>query len=324
MKHSGPVNGIGSFVALGDSFTEGLNDPLPGGGYRGWADRFADLLSDHQPGLRYANLAIRGKLLREVAAEQVPRAIGMAPDLVSLAAGGNDLLRPGCDPDALAETLDATVARLRAAGCRVLLLSGFDPSAFPLIRLLRGKTAVYNMHMRTIAAIRQCDVVDLWSMRVLCDRRVWSEDRLHLTPEGHRRVAMRVCEAMGVPAGGDWREPLPQAPGPAGSAAAVAAAGATAVGVAATRAQVRLASVRRLPSAGLAWAGARRQDARWAKDYAMPWVRRRLRGQSAGDGVPPKRPDLLPVRALAGLPGLSGADVPDAGSAAPLGFLRGT
>src|SRR5579875_2502995 len=259
MEHRGPIDGISSFVALGDSFTEGLNDPLPGGGYRGWADRFADMLSIHQPGLRYANLAVRGKLLREVAAEQVPRAIEMAPDLVSLAAGGNDLLRPGSDPDSLAETLDASVASLRAAG-----------------------------------------------------RRVWSEDRLHLLPEGHRRVALRVCEAVGVPADGDWREPLPQAPGPAGSAVAVAAAGATAVGVAATRAQVRLASVRMLSSAGLAWAGARRQDARWAKDYAMPWLRRMLRGQSPGDGVPPKRPDLLPVRALAGLPGLSGLSGADA------------
>src|SRR5579875_1953375 len=275
MEHRGPIDGISSFVALGDSFTEGLNDPLPGGGYRGWADRFADMLSIHQPGLRYANLAVRGKLLREVAAEQVPRAIEMAPDLVSLAAGGNDLLRPGSDPDSLAETLDASVASLRAAGCRVLLLSGFDPCAFPVIRLLRGKAAVYNMHMRTIASTRQCDVV-------------------------------------GLPADGDWREPLPQAPGPAGSAVAVAAAGATAVGVAATRAQVRLASVRMLSSAGLAWAGARRQDARWAKDYAMPWLRRMLRGQSPGDGVPPKRPDLLPVRALAGLPGLSGLSGADA------------
>ncbi|HEY3882863.1 MAG TPA: SGNH/GDSL hydrolase family protein, partial [Trebonia sp.] len=61
-----------SFVALGDSFTEGLNDPAPGGGFRGWADRLAGLLAAEYPGLRYANLAVRGKLLREIVAEQVP------------------------------------------------------------------------------------------------------------------------------------------------------------------------------------------------------------------------------------------------------------
>ena len=64
---------IGSFVALGDSFTEGLDDPRAGQeGYLGWADRFAGMLAGQRPGLRYANLAVRGKLLREVAEEQRP------------------------------------------------------------------------------------------------------------------------------------------------------------------------------------------------------------------------------------------------------------
>jgi hypothetical protein len=81
---------IGSFVALGDSFTEGLGDPYADGtgyqglGYsawswRGWADRFAERLAAGQPGrLRYANLAVRGKMVGEVAAEQVPLAVAMA------------------------------------------------------------------------------------------------------------------------------------------------------------------------------------------------------------------------------------------------------
>ena len=98
---------IRSYVALGDSFTEGLDDSTAvGGGYRGWADRFAEHLAALQPGLCYANLAIRGKILSEVAQEQVPQAIAFRPDLVSIAAGGNDMLRPGADPDALAESFD--------------------------------------------------------------------------------------------------------------------------------------------------------------------------------------------------------------------------
>jgi lysophospholipase L1-like esterase len=303
---------IRSFVALGDSFTEGLNDRLPDGSYRGWADRFADTLSADQPGLRYANLAVRGKLLREVVAEQVPRAVAMAPDLVSVAAGGNDILRPGTDPDALAETFDQCVATLRAAGCRVLVFTGFDPSAFPVIRMLRGKTAAFNMHLRAIAEAHQCEVVDLWSMRVLCDRRMWSADRLHLTAEGHRRVALRVCEVVGVPAGEDWRAPLPQpygsAPAPVASAAAAAAAGASAgataasigatvAGLSPSRLYARLESARGASGRGLAWMTARRQDTRWAVQYAAPWLRRRLTRRSSGDGVPPKRPELMPLDA---------------------------
>src|SRR5487761_1020357 len=99
--------GEASFVAIGDSFTEGLNDAAPGGGFRGWADRLAGLLAADYSGLRYANLAIRGKLLRQIVAEQVPAAAAMSPDLISIAGGGNDILRPGADPDVLAELFDA-------------------------------------------------------------------------------------------------------------------------------------------------------------------------------------------------------------------------
>jgi len=257
--------GAGAFVALGDSFTEGLGDPYPdGSGPRGWADRFAERLAVGRPGLRYANLAIRGRLLREVADDQVPRAVAMAPDLVSLAAGGNDLLRPRADPDTLAQVFDEAVARLRRAGCQVLVFTGFDPRTFPLIRLIRGKIAAYNMHLRAIADQRGCLLVDLWSMRALADPRAWSVDRLHLAPDGHRLVALRASEVVGLPVDEDWREPFPPATVPARHRAT-------------------------------AWLAARRADARWAREHAAPWVARRLRGVSTGDGVPPKRPELLPL-----------------------------
>jgi lysophospholipase L1-like esterase len=270
-----------SFVALGDSFTEGLGDFAEGldgfagaagalaaadGRWGGWADRFADRLAEVRPGLCYANLALRGKLLGEVGEEQVPRAVAMRPDLVSLAAGGNDLLRPGADPDVLGRVLDEQVQRLTAAGCTVLLFTGFDPGTFPLIRLIRRRAAIFNAHIRVAARRHGCSLVDLWSMQVLRDPREWCADRLHMNPDGHRRVALRACEVMGVTVEADWREPLPDEP----AAAAVLA-----------RAGQRLA--------------ARRQDARWAREHAAPWISRRLRGASSGDGAMAKRPELLPL-----------------------------
>jgi lysophospholipase L1-like esterase len=253
---------IGSFAALGDSFTEGLDDPRPGGGYAGWADRLASSLAERAPGFRYANLAVRGRLLDEVIAEQVSRAVELAPDLVSLAAGGNDILR-GRDVDVLAAHFDSAVGRLQAAGCRVLIFTGFDPRMFPVIRLLRGRIAAYDMNLRAIADNHRCQLVDLWSMRVLHDPRAWSQDRLHLSTEGHRRVALRTREVLGIGVSEDWRAPLP-----AGAA---------------------------LAGNGAGWLATRRQDARWARQYAVPWARRRLRGTSSGDGLQPKRPDLIPV-----------------------------
>ena len=256
---------IRSYVALGDSFTEGLDDPTAvGGGYRGWADRFAEHLAAIQPGLCYANLAVRGKTLGQVADEQIPQAIEFRPDLVSIAAGGNDMLRPGADPDALAESFDEMIRALLQAGCPVLMFTGFDPR-FPVLRLIRGKVAAFNMHLRAIADRHQCHVVDLWSMNALRDPRAWSADRLHLTADGHRRVALRACEVIGVPAEEDWREPWPALDRPPRSPA-------------------------------VDWLSARRMDARWARVHAAPWLSRRIRGRSSGDGIPPKRPQLAAAR----------------------------
>lgn len=264
--------GIGSFVALGDSFTEGMGDPSDDGtSLRGWADRFAERLAAGQPAFRYANLAVRGKRLREVAAEQIPQAIALRPDLVSIFAGGNDLLWIRTDPDVLAQQFDDAVVQLRGAGCQVLAFTGFDPSAFPVLRLIRGKVAAFNVHLRAIASRRGCQLADLWTMSMLTDPRAWSPDRLHLAADGHRRVALLASEVIGTEVSEDWREPLPARPvaGPWLSRSAL--------------------------SRSATWLTARGSDARWAREHATPWLVRRLRGVSAGDGIPPKRPRLLPL-----------------------------
>jgi lysophospholipase L1-like esterase len=268
---------IASFVAIGDSFTEGMNDPAPGnGGFRGWADRLAEALAERDPGFRYANLAVRGKLLRQIVADQVPAAVSLldrapAPALVSIAGGGNDLLRPGGDPDTLAELFDAAVARLRQTGSGVLLFTGFDPRAFRLMGLLRGKIAAYNMHLRAIADARGCALVDLWGMRFLTRPEAWSPDRLHLTSESHRKIADRAAEILGI---------QPPGAGP----------------VAAPPPIVWSRPAAAVPRDRAAWVAARREDYRWAREHFGPWVGRRLRGTSSGDGRHPKRPELLPVR----------------------------
>jgi lysophospholipase L1-like esterase len=261
------MRGFGSFVALGDSFTEGVGDLYAAdASCRGWADRFAEELAWHNPGLRYANLAIRGKLVREVLAEQVPGAVAMAPDLVSLAAGGNDMLRIRTDPDELAATFETAVARLTSAGCKVMIFTGHDPTAFPVIRLVRGKAAVFSMHVRGIAAKYDCLLADLWPMRALTDRRLWSADRLHLSPDGHRRVALLACEVAGVPVRQDWRMPLAEQPEPAG-----------------------------FSRTARAWLAYRWTDSQWMTEHAAPYVRRRMRGVSSGDGMTAKRPRLAPL-----------------------------
>jgi lysophospholipase L1-like esterase len=251
------LHGWTTFIAIGDSFTEGLNDPGPDGHYRGWADRLAELLAAQQPDLRYANLAIRGKYLHQILEDQLPLALAAKPDLVSFCAGGNDILRPGGDPDTLAATYEDAVVQLRAAGADVVICTGFDTRTTPVLRHVRGRIATYNGHLWSIADKHGCKMVDLWAMRALRDPQAWSGDRLHLTAEGHRRVALRAAEVLGVPADGDWQEPWPVLP-------------------------------------AVAWLDRRRADYRWTREHFLPWLGRHLRGRSSGDGLPAKRPEPIP------------------------------
>jgi hypothetical protein len=86
---------------------------------------------------------------------------------------------------------------------------------------------------------------------------MWSDDRLHLSTAGHRRVAGHVLTAIGVVPDPTWMD-VPAPPPP------------------------------------LPWPAARAADARWAMRYLAPWVRRRLTGRSSGDLLGAKRPELSP------------------------------
>src|SRR4051812_42184895 len=135
-----------SFVAMGDSFTEGMNDAYPDGTFRGWADLVAARLAiDGGPEFGYANLAIRGKLLDQIIDEQLEPTLAMAPGLVSIAGGGNDSLRPRVDPHALVAKLDAVVSRLRFTGADVILFRFADITAhLPGQRIVGPRAAVLN------------------------------------------------------------------------------------------------------------------------------------------------------------------------------------
>lgn len=245
----------GSFAALGDSFTEGLDDPLPDGSYRGWADIVAADLARRRPGFRYANLAVRGRLLPQIVAEQVPRALALSPDLVSVVGGVNDMLRPSFDADATRRVLTRAVAALRGAGADVILVVGVNPTVRSrlLTRIMPRITAL-NDAVSAVAAEFGCYAVDLFDARVFDDPRMWSPDRLHLSPAGHERVAGAYLEALGV---GDsaWREPLP-------------------------------------PADVAQWWRQRSDDLAWSRTHLAPWLGRRVRGVSSGAGVTAKRPDL--------------------------------
>lgn len=254
----GPIHPWRRYVALGDSFTEGIGDPDSSnpGRHLGWADRLAQELSRSVPGFAYANLAIRGRLIGQIAAEQVAPCIGLKPDLISLCAGGNDVLRPGGDPDKIADLLDDAVARLSATGATLLLFTGPDIRDTPVLGSIRGKVAIYNENVRTVAARHDAVVADMWALRELHQPQMWAPDRLHFSPIGHQRIAAMALDSLNVPHRLD-------------------------TGI------VPMADER-------SWREARKEDLQWAREHLAPWVLRRLRHQSSGDGITPKRPMAAP------------------------------
>ena len=246
------------YVALGDSFTEGIGDPEPTvpGGHRGWADRVAEVLSQGTEDFAYANLAVRGKLIQQIIDEQVEPALALRPDLITISAGGNDVIRPRTDPDEIAARFEYAIERLSRNHATIVIFTGVDVGFSPVFRGIRGKVAIYNENLRTIAKKYDCVVADQWALTEIQDQRMWSPDRLHLNSLGHHTVARMVLAALNVD--NDLEpmkpEPLPVSP----------------------------------------WRQARVEDISWAREYLVPWVLRRIRHQSSGDFVTAKRPDAAP------------------------------
>ncbi|GAA2069062.1 SGNH/GDSL hydrolase family protein [Williamsia deligens] len=254
------------FVAVGDSFPEGVGDTAPDlpNGVRGWADRLARILAGDPSRtdgdvFRYANLALRGKVLDEVVAEQLPTVAALRPDLIAVCAGANDLLRPSVDIDDLMDRYDGLLGDLASTGATVVTFTAFDTARRPLFAALRGRFAIYNELLREIVERRDLVLVDFWRLREFSDRRMWEFDRMHLSPDGHHQMALRVAEALGVEHG---------------------------------LAHTTLGAVPTIS------AGARRKDdRRWVTREAAPWVGRRLRGVSRGDDMVPRHPEWVEVTA---------------------------
>lgn len=184
-------------VALGDSLTEGLCDPGPDGALRGWADRLALLLAA-RGGLHYANLAVRSKRVADVCGPQLERALELRPDLVTVLVGANDLVKHRAAVPALAASLEAAVRRVRATGADVVLVTPFLPDR-RAAALYTRRFSAFATALAGIAARTGAILIDTDLHPVLAERQHWGEDLVHLSSRGHRFLAYRVAEVLGVP-----------------------------------------------------------------------------------------------------------------------------
>ncbi|MET0989433.1 MAG: SGNH/GDSL hydrolase family protein [Glaciihabitans sp.] len=253
------------YVAIGDSFTEGVGDNnkhLPNG-VRGWADRVAEQLAKTEPGWEYANLAVRSKRLRHIVADQLEPALAMEPTLITLYAGGNDILDAGTVIPTLLEEYEELVAALATTGARLLLFTGYDIPVVPAFRLFTRRNHQYNDGVRRIAAKYGATVVDYWAFEGYRDRRMWADDRLHMSKVGHKMLAAKVLEILEVP-----HNLTPKAWEPL------------------ARRTVR------------EWERAQR---RWVHDWVVPLMHRKIRRVTLGDNLSPRWPVPVVVPSKGGL-----------------------
>ena len=249
------------YVAIGDSSTEGMDDPDGRGGYHGWANRLAEHVAAAQSTpLLYANLGIRGRSTRQIRDEQLGPAVAMQPDLVTLFSGTNDVVKRRFDADALGRDVEYMHRTLIEQGATVLSFTLPDLSiVLPLARPLAGRVRALNDALRHASASSGAILVDLARHEVGSDPRLWSLDRLHANSAGHERIAAALAWALRLPDTDDsWSHPLP--------------------------------TKWHRPLGATIMA-----EMRWHRDYFLPWVWRHLRGRSSGDGRAAKRPALAPV-----------------------------
>ena len=247
----------GLFVAVGDSFSEGVGDPnlhYPNQ-VRGWADRMARQLGRADAGWRYANLAIRSKFLDQVVDEQLDAAIAMQPTHISFCAGGNDLLSLRADLDGITERYQAALERLVATGAEVIVFTTYEPRASRLLEPLVRRVRTFNAAIRDLAATHDATLVDHTRMHEFDNRGLWAMDRIHMSRPGHKRMAAAVAERIGVPHTLKIRDLVPfEQPG---------------------------------------WRHILRTEAQFVRDEVVPLVQRRLRGEYEGDTTRPKWPEPI-------------------------------
>jgi lysophospholipase L1-like esterase len=245
------------YVAVGDSFTEGVGDELGDGVVRGWADLVAGgLAAATGEAVAYANLAVRGRLLEPIVTEQVPAALALspAPTVMTFNGGGNDIMRPGVDPARLLDLTEQAVRRVVGAGVRLVLISGADPSdRLPFGRIVRRRAAALTDALEALAQRYGVTFVNAFADTELHRAVYWSPDRLHLGPAGHRRVAALVLAGMGHEVAAEAVDPGPEAP-------------------------------RRVLV-----------EAHYYREHVLPWVGRHLRGRSSGDARTGKHTRWVPV-----------------------------
>ncbi len=235
-----------------------MSDEVINHNFRGWADRVADVMSVNNPDFTYVNLAIRGKLVKQVLDDQLPPAIKFVTGpntLFSFHGGVNDAMRPTYKLEIVLAQYRQAVQMIASSGATIILFTVLEGTgkAGKMADLWAERFNSFNKNVRAVGNEVGAIIVDINEEKFFADRRFLALDRLHLNALGHDRVAQGVLEKIALPFDKNWRTPLP-------------------------------------PAKPRLWIVARALSALWFFIFVAPWIWRRIRGASSGDGRIAKYP----------------------------------
>jgi len=254
-----------SYVALGDSLSEGLGDFSfkHSRVHAGWTDRLATLLAKECQArgevFKYSNQAIRGAKINDIMGPQLEAALELKPDLVTIMAGQNDLLSKPENLPALEAKLRAGIIRLQEAGCFVVLSNTINPLHLIVFRPLARLATHMTEMIERVARDLKVPVHDVHRIESLADVAYWAEDMVHFSGPGHIKVANEAAKLLKLSyriSEFDYREIQAPKRGPIGTS-------------------------------------------RWIVVHVIPFFWRRIRRVSSGDGLDPKLPSLAEFNGVA-------------------------
>ena len=247
-----------SYVAIGDSLSEGLGDFTftHDRNHNGWTDRLAGILAREAADLGYefhfANLALRGSKLAGIMERQLQHALRLQPDLVTVMAGSNDLLSKPATLSELRNIYSDGLHQLLAAGCDVVVANTINPLHLKVFRPLRNRAERFSEMIGEVAADFEIPVLDVYGIETFDQLIYWAEDMVHFSGHGHIKVANQAAKLLDL----KYRFPEPD--------------------------PIELTPVTR----GML------ETMTWVRKDVIPFFQRKLMGVTSGDGLDPKHQQL--------------------------------
>ncbi|MBR9743048.1 SGNH/GDSL hydrolase family protein [Bacillus cereus] len=188
------------FVAIGDSFTEGIGDEVEGIALKSWVDYFVQLCVND---IEYANFAKRGLVTKEIRSQQLEKALAFKPDLVSLIAGANDVLKGRWNLQTYRNDMEFMIDKLSQTGADIMIANLPDftvrlPFSSEKKQILKEQLLEANDVIRSLSREYKLHLVDFWSHPLVNDNTLWSTDLIHPNSKGYVKVAELIFNSLPV------------------------------------------------------------------------------------------------------------------------------